>query len=426
MFGKVRIRITSYRLLRAIHDKIDGQRSIGRFRMIRRRIVFLLGLTTIFVLGGIPTDPLIGSAQVDEPVFPIETIVYICHDGDSEICVIRTDGRGFRQLTNNRTEDFYPSMNSNGQIAYQCGLNQADPSSTYQICSINIDGSDELVLTDSEFSNFTPDINDSGLIAFNCPTTIDERSDPLNPGETIKFAFYGVCVVLADGSGFQQVTVGEASTLVPEGRVNGAQPDINNNGDIVFTCWLVAERSSVTLGLFPHICIISANGENFRTLTGPPTEAEYPSINDAGQVAFSCIPDDDIPVYDRDICVINADGTGFNHLFNDITFDQIRPSISNDGWIAYECLGGARPPDFRNGICVVNFFGSGRRLVDATSGILFNNNEEEPRHPVMLREGVVVYTCPNGNTFEICLLYGDADVRFQITHNDTNDSFPDL
>jgi hypothetical protein len=394
--------------------------------MNRQRMIFLLGITAIFVLSGMTADQSVGIAQEEEPVFPIETVVYICDDGDSEICVIRTDGRGFKQITNNSTEDFYPALNNNGKIAYQCGLRQSDPDSVYQICSINADGSDELVLTNDDFNNYTPDINDSGLIAFNCPTNIDEREDPVNPGETVTFAFYGVCTILDDGSGLRQVTQGEASTLVPEGRVNGAQPDLNNNGEIVFTCWLAAERSSVTLGLFPHICAIDSNGENFRTLTAPPMEAEYPTINDAGQVAFSCIPDDDIPVYDRDICVINTDGTGLQHLFNDIVFDQIRPSISNDGWIAYECLGGARPPDFRNGICIVNFEGFGRKLADATSSIVFNATEPPPRQPIMVKEGVVVYTCPSGDTFEICLLYGDADVKFQITDNDSNDVFPDL
>jgi hypothetical protein len=355
-----------------------------------------------------------GIAQDDEGArLPIREIVYVCDDGDAEICVISTDGRRFKQLTNNSTQDLAPSINDSGQIAFQCGFDPNDTEGKYEICSINSDGSEQMLITEGEFSSFTPDINESGLIAFNCPTETRPRSAPVRENQSQVEVFYGICTVQHDGSDLRIATAGQASDLVPEGRVLGSAPDINNNGDIVFVCWFRIEER---LGLYPHLCNIGADGESLQIITNYPLWAEGPSLNDAGQIAFSCIPPGEIPVYDKDICLINSDGTGYIVLFRDVTFDEAHPRISEDGWVAYECTGNLL---IGSAICIVADDGSGRRQVAASSV------EKEITTPVMLQEGILIYVCSDGDK-EICMLYDDANTALKITRNGSDDINPDL
>jgi hypothetical protein len=378
------------------------------------------------------TDAMAQEEEEEENVFPIETLVYNCFDengGDAELCVIRTDGRGFRQITNNSTEDLYPSLSNSGKIAYQCSDTAVDQNPIYQICSINIDGTDEQVLTDNEFSNFTPDINDSGTIAFNCATSTEERDNSMDESEDGSpiSVFYGVCTILSDGTGFKNISTGQASELVEPGRVNGSIPKLNNIGKVVFTCWLPVPES---IWLFAHICIVDASGDNLMTLSNWPMRAFQPSINDQNIVAFSCIPRDDIPVYDRDICTINADGSGFHHLYNDLIYDDARPYLSEDGWISYECPGGSFSRRFSAGICTVRTDGTERELLANPAGIVqlsTNRNTPGPYlRPVILRKGTIVFECGQDENTEICLLYGSANIIFSITDNDTPDRYPEL
>jgi hypothetical protein len=386
----------------------------------------------LFVFVGLISGQSIGIAQEEEvDPFPIETLTYVCHDGtDSEICVIRTDGRGFRQLTNNSGEDLHPSLNGNGVIAYQCSDRLQNQLPIYQICAINTDGSDERVLTNTVFSNFTPSINDSGLIAFNCATSEEERDTSTDAGEDEPedpVFYYGICTMLLDGTDFRSVTTGQASELVQPGRVNGSVPVLNNAGKIVFTCWLPVEQS---VWQYPHICVVDADGENLMTLSGWPMRAFQPSINDSNIVAFSCIPMDDIPVYDRDICTINADGTGFHHLYNDIIYDDARPAMSEDGWIAYECPGGDKSRRFAAGICRVRVDGTERELLVNPVGIVqwpTNRNTPGPYlNPAIISRGAIVFECGAGNNIEICLVHSSANTIFQITDNDTPDRTPEF
>lgn len=374
-----------------------------------RALIALMAL--LLSVGGFSQST--GIAQNNGSFLPIRQIVYVCNDGDAEICVISTDGRGLRQLTHNSTQDLWPSINDAGQIAYQCGFNPSIPNSKYEICTVNSDGSGGIQITDGQFSSYTPDINEAGLIAFNCPTESRPRTGPVRENQPQFEVFYGICTIQHDGSDLRVLTTGTASTLVPEGRVLGSAPDINNLGQIVFVCWFRIEER---LGLYPHLCMIEASGESLRTITGYPTWAEAPSMNDAGQIAFACIPPGEIPVYDKDICLINSDGNGFIVLFRDVTFDEGHPRISEDGWIAYECSGSFL---IGSAICIVSDDGSGRRQVDASSV------QGEIETPVMMQRGIVVYVCSDGDK-EICVLYDDASITYKVTKNGSDDVNPDL
>lgn len=394
-----------------------------------RRILWLV-LTLAFAFGGVFSDKTTGIAQEEENIFPIETVVYVCHDGsDAEICVIRTDGRGFRQLTHNNSEDLFPKINASGQIAYQCGDKPVSQGPIYQICTINIDGSDQFVATDTEYGSFTPAINDSGLVAFNCPTSVVPRSAPggEEQAEQQFSVFYGICTVQVDGSDFREVTTGQASDLVQPGRVNGSLPQMNNLGEIVFTCWLPTPE---TPWLFPHVCFVNASGEGLERLTSWPMDAFQPTINDDSIIAFSCIPQDDIPVHDRDICTMNSDGSDFHHLYNDIIFNDARPSMSNDGLIAYECPGGSRSRFGSEGICTVRVDGSERQLLaNPFAGVQLPTNRNAPApflRPIILRAGAIIFECGADLEGEICLLYGSTNLVVLITDNETADHSPDF
>src|SRR5687768_16625729 len=46
-----------------------------------------------------------------------ECIVFASdHDGDFEICRIHPDGSGFQQLTNNSSDDYFPSISGDGDL----------------------------------------------------------------------------------------------------------------------------------------------------------------------------------------------------------------------------------------------------------------------------------------------------------------------
>ncbi len=70
-----------------------------------------------------------------------------------------------------------------------------------------------------------------------------------------------------------------------------------------------------------EICVINADGTGFAQLTNNSTADDTPSLNDAGQIAYECNDGDE------EICVINFDGTSFAQLTSNSSPDEV-PSIN--------------------------------------------------------------------------------------------------
>ena len=70
--------------------------------------------------------------------FATERIIFVCDDGDYEICVVDADGQNFQQLTRNNRRDFRISANSHGEIAFVCARERATTNSQMELCYMDL------------------------------------------------------------------------------------------------------------------------------------------------------------------------------------------------------------------------------------------------------------------------------------------------
>lgn len=229
-----------------------------------------------------------------------------------------------------------------------------------------------------------------------------------------------ICSMSADGSGFRKLTTG--------GGPKGA-PAINRSGQIVYRCGWRDEE----------LCVVMANGSGFQRLGNtrehPQSPSSYtgvaflrdsnPSINDKGLIAYSCFDGED-----REICVINFDGTGFKMLTQNTRIEDWNPSINNSGQIAYSCNSkwqGALP--FEDDLCVINADGSGQKQLTT----LYWKNSD----PAINDSGLITFVCytpvsdsaePGEYTFhsEICSVNFDNTALKRHTSNELTDWEPSI
>jgi len=121
-------------------------------------------------------------------------------------------------------------------------------------------------LTDNDYMNRDPIVNNKGRILFLC----NKPSD------------WGICIMNADGSGWQRANRNPAADSW----------DINNQNVIVGECYD---------GEDTEICVYDNDLSKPRMITQNDFNDQKPAINDQNIIAYIC---------DYNLCVINADGTG--------------------------------------------------------------------------------------------------------------------
>jgi hypothetical protein len=264
------------------------------------------------------------------------------------------------------------------------------------------------------------------LLIIACDENGSITSNAGGPGSdsTIAFLCDGqlaqICVMKADGSDFKKLTAGGG----PKGP-----PAINRVGQIVFRCGWRDEQ----------LCVVMDDGTGFQRLSNtrehPESPQNYvgvpflrdanPSINDDGLIAFSCFDGED-----REICVINFDDSGFKMLTKNSNIEDWNPAINNAGQIAYSCNSAWQGvlPSVDN-LCVINADGSGQKQLTT----LYWKNSD----PVINESGQIAFVCytpepdnapPGAYTFEseICLVNFDNTLLKRLTDNELTDWEPAL
>lgn len=97
------------------------------------------------------------ATQVSAANRPQGQIAYTCYDGiDDEICIIKPDGSGLRQLTSNDVEDYYPSFSNDGNwIAFARQMTPGQ-SSRFELFRINLKTDQVSPLTKNGSKNASP------------------------------------------------------------------------------------------------------------------------------------------------------------------------------------------------------------------------------------------------------------------------------
>lgn len=303
-----------------------------------------------------------GPTPMPEDLDLSRLIPYVCDDGDREICVVSADGTWTKQLTENNTPDYAPSINSTGQIAYSCKESNPDDE---EICVINIDGTDRRQLTDNEFQDSFPIINELAQILYVCET---EETKEEFPDQHVRH----LCGVQFDGSDEHQITV--------QDHGNPSIPVMNNLGEIAFPCWNDQGR---------QICMINFDGTDLATLTDEAFTYKANSINDSGKIACSFFDQQD-----NEICSINADGTGYRQLTRNNGQD-LSADVSRLGRFVYACVAN----EGRSGICIVNGNGTGQ--------LQLATDAEEALEPYFVSEDLVAFICRTEEeelALEVCVV----------------------
>ncbi|MBI5869598.1 MAG: PD40 domain-containing protein [Actinobacteria bacterium] len=272
---------------------------------------------------------------------------YSFRDGNTEVYTMNADGSGQTNLTSNLASDESPDWQpalaptvlktppgANGKIVF---------SSNYDLFSMNADGSGLTSITSTptvgeESPDFTPD---GSAIAFSCLTNnfaICGMIASGGPSVTFTTRQYdrepayspdgGRVAFSSNRDGNQEIYVidlnNASETRLTRNTSGDYDPDFSPDGSkIVFQS--IRDGSS-------EIYIMNADGSVQTRLT---TQAELQNHQNYSPV-FS--PDGSKIVFysgygleKRDICLMNADGSGLLNLTNSSTEDDVNPTWSPDG-----------------------------------------------------------------------------------------------
>jgi hypothetical protein len=312
-----------------------------------------------------------------DPYILDDRIVYVCDEPDrtDQICVINTDGTGWRMLTNQDSVDLEsnsdsmpyvafsnPTFNKSGDVVWSCSNKLEIRSRTY-LCHTKLDQPQgqsfvsefwegdagrskineigqilyqcgallcfgELAGNTSEFDNSSTsdligDLNDSGDIVFTCSELTQSGSE--------QFFVSDVC--LMDSKNLSGIPA-KLTNAPPDGIVRYSAPSINNLGQVVFQC--AVEQADETWDR--NVCLFIPGAPIFSNLsanTPSATNSFAPSFSAEHQVIFKCREADGDSEYN--LCKINADGTEY-FMFELPYSLSTNDSVSvNNGKIVFDC-----------------------------------------------------------------------------------------
>jgi Tol biopolymer transport system component len=259
-------------------------------------------------------------------------------DGNWEIYVMSTDGSNQTRLTVNSAMDAWPSWSPDGgKIAFHSRRNK-----NAEIYVMDTDGSNQTRLTDNPADDYSPSWSPDGtrIIFFS------ERDE--------NFEIY---TMDADGSN---------QTRMTDNPANDTRPSWSPDGTRIFFC---SDRD-----FDEEIYVMDADGSNPVNLTN-----NAPVNQTFGLVPLprSELKIDEIPyriVYESyretdgrenwEICLIDADGSGFINLTNTPEIDEMYPHASPDGsQICFEAVEGTDKESKSRNVYIMNIDGTDRMQI---------------------------------------------------------------
>ena len=235
-------------------------------------------------------------------------------DGNNEIYVMNADGGNPQNLTNNPSDDRYPSWSPDGKrIAFSSdrdGRPRKNFGITYEIYVMDADGGNQQRLTNNDFDDWHPVWSPDGKrIAFSSDR--DDREGHFS---------HEIYVMDADGGNPQNLTNNPSDDRYPSWSPDGKRIVFSARRDGHF----IGE-----LGITYEIYVMDADGGNQQRLTENRKNDWYPSWSPDGErIAFVSDRKGDLENYE--IYVMDADGGNPQNLTNNRAHDS-SPSWSPDG-----------------------------------------------------------------------------------------------
>ncbi|MBM3708868.1 MAG: hypothetical protein FJW61_00400 [Actinobacteria bacterium] len=224
------------------------------------------------------------------PAYTYKILFCLWSGGDTDIYSMNTDGTELINLTNNNTEDLFPSYSiGNSKIAYICRTIKDDETSD-EIFIMGIDGSNKKQLTDDNYSDWAPAISPDG-------SKILYTSD--RNGVSV------IYIMNSDGSNQVKLTTdADDAKFSPDGK------------KILF--WLWSDGN-------PDVFIMDLNGSNIAKLTKNPGWERHLNFSpDGKRIVYTYIQNDTAEIY-----IMNSDGSNQTKL-TDINYACL-PSFSLNG-----------------------------------------------------------------------------------------------
>ncbi|MBI1729802.1 hypothetical protein HYR53_04205 [Candidatus Acetothermia bacterium] len=224
-------------------------------------------------------------------------IAYVCNDGDDEICVVKSDGTGAKQLTQNDADDDYPVINNDGWIAYLC---EKSRSARESICLIKADGTGFKMLAENAAIEGPISMNSARQIVYVCRDVYEIDTE--------------ICLTDSNGKAITRLTNNDQDDDLPK---------INDAGKIIYNC-----HSDASVY---YLCLVNADGKGYESLSQATISNWDHVLNNNGQIAFISSdakivvmrPNDakrvEIADPNRSICCL---------------------SLSNSGLVIYNCTSG--------------------------------------------------------------------------------------
>jgi Tol biopolymer transport system component len=256
-------------------------------------------------------------------------------NGNMEIYTMNTDGSDQTQLTKNSAYDWFPSWSPDGsRIAFG-----STRDGNFEIYIMNTDGSNQIRLTENpandRFPCFSPD---GSRIVFGSKRDGNWEIYTMN----------------ADGTDQTRLTNEPAKDMVPSWSPDGQRIAFVSERDFILEVYIMDADGSNTVRLTHNAPVDEAHG------LAPVPQSEMNLDEIPYRVVFESYRETN-GKENCEICIIDADGTGFVNLTNTPESDEMYPHASPDGsLICFEAVEGEDKESKSRNIYIMNIDGTGR------------------------------------------------------------------
>jgi Tol biopolymer transport system component len=257
-------------------------------------------------------------------------------DGNWEIYTMNPDGTDQTRLTISTAQDSRPFWSPDGtKIVYQSGKNRWN----MEICVMNADGSNQTRLTENAGINRQPSWSpDGNRIIF--ISTRDGNHE--------------IYTMNADGSNQTRLTNNQSNESWPTWSPDGQQIAFETDRDFDTEIYVMNADGSNPVNLTRNAPSNAAIG------LAPLPQSELDLDEIPYKIIFESFRETD-GKENWEICLINADGSGFVNLTNTPDIDEMYPHASPDGSrVCFSADEGEKPESKRRYVCYMNIDGTER------------------------------------------------------------------